>query len=156
MDTWVTIEQSASSQHLSHYQGHHSHVKMKLLSFLIFSILYIVPSALTSPTTEKFERYQALSPLAPIDLDDSSYDDLTSKPRDYYVAVILTAMEARFGCLLCRETQPEWELIAQSWNKGSKPEGLKLLFGTLDFANGKGTFQKVWAEINFSELVLRS
>ena len=59
------------------------------------------------------------------------------------VAIVLTATEARFGCLLCREVQPEWDLIAQSWNKGPKPDEMKLLFGTLDFFNGKGTFQKV-------------
>lgn len=115
---------------------------MKLLS-LLFSILYIVHFALTSAATDKFERYQAISRSAPIVLDDSSYGELVSKPRDYHVAVVLTATEARFGCILCRDFQPEWELIAQSWNKGSKPDGLKLLFGTLDFANGKGTFQKV-------------
>lgn len=116
---------------------------MKIFSFLFLSILCIVSNALASQSTDKFERYQTLSRLAPIDLDDSSYDDLTSKPRDYYVAVVLTATEARFGCLLCRELQPEWELIAQSWNKGSKPNELKLLFGTLDFVNGKATFQKL-------------
>lgn len=123
---------------------------MKIFSFLFLSILCIVSNALASQSTDKFERYQTLSRLAPIDLDDSSYDDLTSKPRDYYVAVVLTATEARFGCLLCRELQPEWELIAQSWNKGSKPNELKLLFGTLDFVNGKATFQKVRAEPNLA------
>lgn len=102
-----------------------------------------MPGALTSPATDKFERYQSISRSAPIDLDDSTFDDLTSKPRDYHTAIILTAREARFGCVLCREVQPEWELIAQSWNKGDNPDGLKLLFGTLDFSNGKGTFQKV-------------
>ncbi|OJJ88029.1 OST3/OST6 family protein [Aspergillus glaucus CBS 516.65] len=116
---------------------------MKPLSFLLLSILCIVSSALASPSTDKFEQFQALSRLAPIDLDDSSYGDLTSKPRDYYAAIVLTATEARFGCILCRELQPEWELIAQSWNKGSKPDELKLLFGTLDFVHGKATFQKL-------------
>lgn len=116
---------------------------MKLLFFLLFSILSVVPGALTSPATDKFERYQSISRSAPIDLDDSLFDDLTSKPRDYHAAVILTAAEARFGCVLCREVQPEWDLIAQSWNKGANPDGLKLLFGTLDFSNGRGTFQKV-------------
>ncbi|EYE93826.1 OST3/OST6 family protein [Aspergillus ruber CBS 135680] len=116
---------------------------MKPLSFILLSILCIVSSALASPSTDKFEQFQTLSRLAPIDLDDSLYDDLTSKPRDYYAAVVLTATEARFGCILCRELQPEWELIAQSWNKGSKSDELKLLFGTLDFVHGKAIFQKL-------------
>lgn len=124
---------------------------MRLLFFLLFSILSVVPGALTSPATDKFERYQSISRSAPIDLDDSLFDDLTSKPRDYHAAVILTAAEARFGCVLCREVQPEWDLIAQSWNKGANPDGLKLLFGTLDFSNGKGTFQKVCLYQRFAD-----
>lgn len=133
-------------------QHYYCHDKMKPLSFLLLSVLCIVSSALAGPSADKFEQFQALSRLAPIDLDDSSYDDLTSKPRDYYAAVVLTATEARFGCILCRELQPEWELIAQSWNKGSKPDELKLLFGTLDFIHGKATFQKVRAGPIFGEL----
>ena len=96
--------------------------------------------------TDKFERYRSLSRSAPIELTDSSYEDITSKPRDYHVAVLLTAADARYGCILCREFQPEWELIARSWNKGSKPDGLQMLFGTLDFSDGKGTFQKVFSK----------
>lgn len=133
----------SNSTKCSQGQKCYCHAKMKLLLFLLFSILSVVPSALTSPATDKFQRYQSISRSSPIDLDDSLYDDLTSKPRDYHVAIVLTATEARFGCLLCREVQPEWDLIAQSWNKGSKPDEMKLLFGTLDFSNGKGTFQKV-------------
>ncbi|KAL4912130.1 hypothetical protein BDW62DRAFT_195383 [Aspergillus aurantiobrunneus] len=116
---------------------------MKLFA-LFASFLYFIPVAhAASSSTDKFDQYQSLSSLAPIQLDDSSYDYITSKPRDYYVAVILTAMEARFGCVLCRDFQPEFDLIARSWNKGSKPDDLKLLFGTLDFKNGKVTFQKL-------------
>ncbi|PYH97735.1 oligosaccharyl transferase subunit [Aspergillus ellipticus CBS 707.79] len=116
---------------------------MKLLSLFV-SILCIIPIAFCSvPDKDKFERYHSLSRFAPIELNDSSYEDITSKPRDYHVAVILTATEARYGCILCREFQPEWELIARSWNKGSKPDELKMLFATLDFSNGKGTFQKL-------------
>jgi oligosaccharyltransferase complex subunit gamma len=116
---------------------------MKLFT-LIPSVLYLFSVAFAaSPNVDKFERYQSISRLAPLQLDDSSYDDLIAKPRDYYAAVILTAMEARFGCTLCRDFQPEFDLIARSWNKGNKPDDLKLLFGTLDFTNGKNTFQKV-------------
>ncbi|KAL4785834.1 hypothetical protein BJX76DRAFT_323286 [Aspergillus varians] len=116
---------------------------MKLF-VLIASLLYLVPIALAaSSSASKFEQYQSLSQLAPVQLDDSSYDDITSKPRDYYVTVILTAMEARFGCALCRDFQPEFDLIARSWNKGRKSAELKMLFGTLDFSNGKAAFQKL-------------
>jgi oligosaccharyltransferase complex subunit gamma len=116
---------------------------MKLFTF-IASLLYFIPATLAAaPITDKFEKYQSISRLAPLQLNDLSYDDITSKPRDYHVAVVLTATEARFGCVLCRDFQPEFDLIARSWNKGSKPDDLKLLFGTLDFRNGKAAFQKV-------------
>lgn len=116
---------------------------MKLLT-LVFAFLCLAINSLSADTaSNKFERYQSLSRLGPIALNDASFEDITSKPRDYHVAIVMTATEARFGCVICREFEPEWELIADSWNKGSKQEGLKLLFGTLDFRNGRGTFQKV-------------
>lgn len=117
---------------------------MKLFAFIASSLLYLIPVALSaSSSPDKFEQYQSVSRVAPIELDDLSYDDITSKPRDYHAVVILTAMEARFGCVLCRDFQPEFDLIARSWNKGSKSDDLKLLFGTLDFNNGKAAFQRL-------------
>ena len=113
---------------------------------LVVSLLCIIPHAFcVTADSNKFERYRSLSRSAPIELTDSSYEDITSKHRDYHVAVLLTAADSRYGCILCREFQPEWELIARSWNKGSKPDdGLRMLFATLDFSDGKGTFQKVF------------
>lgn len=117
---------------------------MKLLP-LLTSLLCAVSGVLSADSTpDRFEKYHSLSPSAPLELDDSSYDAITSKPRDYHTAVLLTATEARFGCILCREFQPEWELITRSWNKGFNPDSTpRMLFGTLDFLNGKNTFQKV-------------
>lgn len=110
-------------------------------------MLSLIPlSALSAkgPTSSKFDRYYAKSPFpGPLQLDDNLYDDLTAAPRDYTVAVLLTALEARFGCKLCREFQPEWDLIARSWNRGDKGGQSRVLYGTLDFADGKTTFQQV-------------
>lgn len=116
---------------------------MKVLSLAIAFLCSAGIAFSAKPVTDKFERYQSLSRYTPLDLDDSTYEDLTSKPRDYHVAILLTALEARYGCTLCRDFQPEWDLVARSWNKGSKPDGIKMLFGTLDFNRGKNTFQKV-------------
>ena len=94
----------------------------------------------------KFEDYHTKSvSLTPLKLDDGSYEDLTALPRDYSVVVLLTALEARFGCQLCRDFQPEWDLIGKSWNRGDRRGESRVLYGTLDFADGKGTFQKVCA-----------
>ncbi|CAD0040697.1 unnamed protein product [Aureobasidium pullulans] len=76
-------------------------------------------------------------------LDDNEYAKLTASPRDYGVAVLLTALEARFGCAICHEFQPEWDLLGKSWTKGDKKQESKLVFGTLDFVNGQRTFQSL-------------
>lgn len=57
--------------------------------------------------------------------------------------MLLTALEARFGCQLCRDFQPEWELLAKSWTKADKKGESRLVYGTLDFTDGKGTFQSL-------------
>lgn len=111
--------------------------------FLCFSIISGVLAAKPKPSVDTFEKYQALSRLGPVDLNSAAFEELTSAPRDYYAAVILTARDARFGCIMCREFDPEWDLISRSWNKGDKLDDLKMVFGTVDFDQGKAVFQKV-------------
>ncbi|KAL8840938.1 MAG: hypothetical protein Q9170_001131, partial [Blastenia crenularia] len=93
----------------------------------------------------KFEQYhtQFTTGSSPLKLDDASYERLTAIPRDYSIAVLLTALEARFGCQLCRDFQPEWDVVGKSWIRGDRRGETRLLLGTLDFAEGKGTFQKL-------------
>jgi oligosaccharyltransferase complex subunit gamma len=52
-------------------------------------------------------------------------------------------LEPRFGCMLCRDFQPEWDLLGKSWMKGDKNGATRLVFGTLDFVDGKNVFQSV-------------
>lgn len=112
------------------------------------SLLALASSAIgalaAKKSADRFTQFhtKALA-SAPIKLADHSYKSLTSTPRDYSVAVLLTALETRFGCQLCREFQPEWELLAKSWTKGDKAGESRLVFGTLDFADGKDTFMSV-------------
>ena len=107
--------------------------------------------AAKSASADKFADFNAkqVSKSGPIKLDDISYSKLTAAPRDYSVAVLLTALEARFGCGICHEFQPEWDVLGKSWTKGDKKAGSRLVFGTLDFVDGKGTFQSVWKIIPF-------
>ena len=63
---------------------------MQFLSLISLALSAFCASA--TAETGKFETYQSLSKShAPIDLDDSVYNDLVSKPRDYHAAVLLTA-----------------------------------------------------------------
>lgn len=117
---------------------------MRFLQSLVLGLLPLTAFAAKKPAADRFADFhkKALT-SAPIKLTDSVYDKLTSSPRDYSVAVLLTALEQRFGCQLCREFQPEWELLAKSWTKGDKEGESRLVYGTLDFSDGKSTFQSV-------------
>ena len=111
--------------------------------FALTLLLGLCPGA-KAPSGGAFEKYYAKSQSsAPLRLDDASYDELTTTPRNHSVVVLLTALEARFGCQLCRDFQPEWDLLGKSWAKGDRHGNSRILLGTLDFADGKGTFQKV-------------
>ncbi|PZC99427.1 OST3-OST6 domain containing protein [Pyrenophora tritici-repentis] len=118
---------------------------MRWLQFLTASLLPFTALAAKKPTGDRFNdaRAKALSQGQPIKLDDVSYSKLTKAPRDYGVTVLLTALETRFGCTLCREFQPEWNLLGKSWLKGDKDGQTRTVFGTLDFVDGKATFQSL-------------
>lgn len=93
---------------------------------------------------DKFrELHRQVQTLTPIKLDDTSFSRYTALPRNHTTAVLLTALETRFGCQLCKDFQPEWDLLAKSWMRGDRNGDSKLLFGTLDFVDGRQTFQSV-------------
>lgn len=117
---------------------------MHLFKALLLALLPATSLGAKKAPTDKFQDFhsKALS-STPLKLADHSYDKLTASPRDYSVAVLLTALENRFGCKLCWEFQPEWNLLAKSWTKGDKKGDSRLIYGTLDFMDGKGTFQSV-------------
>jgi oligosaccharyltransferase complex subunit gamma len=117
---------------------------MHFFRVLLLALSPLAAQAAKKPNVDKFQQFhtKALA-SAPLKLDDGTYSQLTSAPRDYSVAVLLTALESRFGCALCREFQPEWDLLSRSWTKGDKQGESRLIFGTLDFTDGKNTFQSV-------------
>lgn len=118
---------------------------MRFLAALTAALLPFTALAAKKASTDRFTEYrqQQLSAGSSLKLNDAEYSQLTKAPRDYSVAVLLTALEARFGCNLCQEFQPEWNLLAKSWSKGDKNGQSRLVLGTLDFANGQKTFQSV-------------
>jgi oligosaccharyltransferase complex subunit gamma len=110
---------------------------MRLLNFLTAGLLPCIALA----ATDRFTEYNAKS--VPMKMDDKMWNELTKAPRDYSIAVLLTAMDPKFGCGLCQEFQSDWDIMAKSWKNGDKASESRLLFGTLDFENGKNTFQSV-------------
>ena len=116
---------------------------MRWLQLLTASLLPFTALAARKPSGDRFSDFRSKSTAGPLKLDDAAYAQLTKAPRDYSVAVLLTALETRFGCVLCREFQPEWDLLAKSWVKGDRDGKSRLVYGTLDFVDGKATFQSV-------------
>ena len=117
---------------------------MRLIGFL-FALLF--SNVTCASKKETFSTFEDLYPKSvsetPLKLNDESYSKYTSKPRDYGVVVLLTALESRFGCALCQNFQPDWELLAKTWLKGDTNRENRLIFGTLDFVNGRNAFQAV-------------
>ncbi|KAI6810743.1 hypothetical protein D0869_13945 [Hortaea werneckii] len=118
---------------------------MRVLSFLTAALLPFTALAAKKTPGDRFAEYNTKQRSAgkAITLNDRSYEELTKSPRDYSVAVLLTALDARFGCGLCHEFQPEWDLLAKQWLKGDRESEGRLAFGTLDFLDGKQTFQSM-------------
>jgi oligosaccharyltransferase complex subunit gamma len=117
---------------------------MRWFQLLAVSLLPFTALAAKKSSNDRFSDFRAKSlSSTPLKLDDAVYNKLTQAPRDYAAVVLLTALETRFGCQLCREFQPEWDLLAKSWTKGDRTGESRLLFGTLDFIDGKNTFQSV-------------
>lgn len=118
---------------------------MKLLSLVSACLLSSAALAAKKPAASNFKAYHASAVSStPIAIDDAGYERMTAAPRDYSVAILLTALEDRYGCKICREFQPEWNIIANSWQRGDKKGETRTLFAVLDFGNGRATFMKVY------------
>lgn len=115
-------------------------------------LLLAISSLLLAAASQKGTKLQRITNLAisaaksgpgPIALTDKTFEDITSGTRNYTAAVLLTALDSRFGCDMCKEFQPEFELVAKSWLK-QYPDSNGLFFANLDFSLGRATFQKVF------------
>ena len=119
---------------------------MRLLHLISASLLpWIVSTAKAKPPADTFATFhsQSQSSSRSVSLDEASYNKLTGTPRNHTAAVLLTALETRFGCHLCRDFQPEWELLTKSWLKGDREGKSRVVYGTLDFIDGKNVFQSM-------------
>lgn len=113
-------------------------------SSVLLPFTLLAAGALADDPSQRFlDLHKKALASAPIKLDDASYKKATSLPRDYSVAVLLTATDPRFGCQMCREFGPDWNLLASQWTKGDKPGNSRVVFSVLDFNDGRDTFMSV-------------
>ncbi|KAF8928848.1 oligosaccharyl transferase subunit ost3/OST6 [Podila verticillata] len=76
-----------------------------------------------------------------INLDSSAFEDVMSKPRNYSVVVLFTAIGSEFNCVPCLNFDPEYKLVASGWSKLADKS--QLYFSVLDFKAGQEIFQKM-------------
>jgi oligosaccharyltransferase complex subunit gamma len=115
-----------------------------LQSVLSATLLVAGALAAKKSSAERFQDFHTKSKSSvPLKLSETTYKSLTSTPRDYSAAVLLTALETRFGCQLCQEFQPEYDVLSKSWAKGDAAGESRLLFSTLDFVDGRDIFVSV-------------
>jgi oligosaccharyltransferase complex subunit gamma len=113
----------------------------RLLSLLGSLAAAATASAAAAPPSARFAA--ALKQRYPLALGDRLFGELTAGPsRDYAAVVLLTAMDPKFGCNACRDFAPEWQLLARSWQRGDAKGGSRTVLATIDFADGRQTFQQ--------------
>ncbi|KAL1902075.1 oligosaccharyl transferase subunit ost3/OST6 [Ceratocystis pirilliformis] len=121
---------------------------MRLLTTLV-SGLTLVAGALSAKSKGHFSdpfttfHETAVKAAAPVKLNTALYNELTASSRDYSVSVLLTAMDPRFQCQLCREFQPEWDVLGKSWAQGDAAGKSRHILATLDFNDGREIFQQL-------------
>ena len=116
---------------------------MKFSLSTALPLLLLPFSALAAKKASSDRFVEARTKPFPVKLNDSKFSKLTAAPRDYATVILLTALEPKFGCLACREFQPEWELLTKSWYRGDHGGESRTVMATLDFGDGKATFQSV-------------
>jgi len=116
---------------------------MRLLRILALTALSLTAtvSAKKAATTSKFDTYRTNS--SPFEVDEQAYAELTSSPRDYSLAVLLTARDAKYACGICKEFDPEWKLLGRNWQKQDRNGDKRVLLSTLDFDQGRNVFMKL-------------
>ena len=65
-----------------------------------------------------------------------------SKPRNYSVIVMFTALNPKRGCSVCQEASDEFTILANSF-RFSSMYSHNLFFGVVDFDDGSEVFQSV-------------
>nr|CAB3267381.1 tumor suppressor candidate 3 [Phallusia mammillata] len=65
-----------------------------------------------------------------------------SKPRNYSMIVMFTALNPKRGCSVCQEANDEFTILANSY-RFSPSYGNSLFFASVDFDDGPDTFQNL-------------
>ena len=122
--------------------------------FLFLVSIFTSISLVAGDVLQKWTDVASRSSSNVIRLDENSFDQLIPTERNYTVVgilpfcsvadvqVTLTAMGGQYQCLLCREFDPEFAIVAKSWRK-AHPDSDAVFFAKLDLGEGRSVFVKV-------------
>lgn len=92
--------------------------------------IYLVIASLISIAFAGFRDEQLLdimktktTDIKVLPLTDENYETVLNGKRDYHLVVLFTSENSKINCVLCREINPAYEIIANSWYQDN-PEGI--------------------------------
>ncbi|SNX86261.1 related to OST3 - oligosaccharyltransferase gamma subunit [Melanopsichium pennsylvanicum] len=111
---------------------------LALLSLLTFTSFPLAFAQRSKDQTSLFKKIQSSS-SGFIDVDSSEFASMVSLPRDFSVSALLTTTSGGIKCPPCVAFQPEFEKVAQQWNKDRSLKQ-KHVFIKLEFSRGQQVF----------------
>ncbi|KAI8065484.1 hypothetical protein BC940DRAFT_304227 [Gongronella butleri] len=106
-------------------------------------VLALVCLGLASAQDAKTQRLTKLAQKnnGLVKLDSDTYFKYTQGSREYGLVVLLTALSDQMRCYPCREFDPEYRLVAKSFQNTKFADNL--FFGHLDFFDGQAVYQQL-------------
>lgn len=102
---------------------------------LFVAVTGVIANSLRAKDVAQLRTYNGL-----LKLTDKTFQSVVQGPRDYSIAVLLTAEGVQYGCQFCKIVAPQYELIANSW-RTQHPDGRKLFFAVADIAECPGVYR---------------
>ena len=127
--------------------------KMRFQSLFLASILASI-SLVAGDALQKWTEIASKSRSNVLRLDETTFDQLITPERNYtsistsyqmwklIILVALTALQPQYQCALCREFDPEFATVAESWRR-AHPQSDGVFFGKVDFPEGRPIFVRV-------------
>lgn len=109
---------------------------MKLLAIALTGLLS------TAFAARKVDLQSVIGQSGVVDATDKLLEHIFESPRDYSIALLLTADDDRFGCGFCKPVGKSVTTVARNWVR-DHPEGDGLYFVRADIDNCRQAFKKL-------------
>lgn len=114
--------------------------------FVVFaSLLLVVFAAYSNDDMRKLVAAKAKNGV--IEVDEYNFEMFLEGRRDYHLVMYMASDSPQFNCVLCREFQPVFETVADSWLRaypsGVSEDDADMYFLSAEFMTSKLLFQKL-------------